>query len=126
MAVAILLLGLTGCNKEDTPQTTQQKILGKWLLQSIVSNDHYANADHIFTFPGTLSDYFDFRSDGKLYFSFSGTADTVVYSLSGDTRILIAGTDLYDIKTLTATSFTIYKKEFFGTDYEEETINWKK
>jgi hypothetical protein len=119
-------IGLASCKKNDTPLTTQQKVLGRWSLLNIITNDHYAGADHSFTSAGSTSDYFDFRSDGKLYFSFAGTIDTVAYSLSGDTKILIDGTELYDIKTLTSDSFVIYKKEYFGADYEEETINWKK
>jgi hypothetical protein len=127
IAIALLLLCfLPACKKDDNPLTTLQKIQGEWLLQSLVTNDHYSGADHISTQSGASSDKFDFRSDGNLYFTFAGTTDKVSYILSGDTKIIIDGTDTFDIKTLTSNSFVIYKKEFFGADYEEVTINLKR
>src|ERR1035437_6472679 len=101
--VALVTFYLPACKKSsDTqqPQTTLQKIQNKWLLVNVVQNDHYSGSDNITTTPGTSTDYFDFRADGKMYISVVGYKDTVAYSLSGDTKILI-GSDTYDIKTLT-------------------------
>ena len=44
-----------------------------------------------------------------------------------ETKILIDFVNSYDIKTLTANSFIIYKKDMVGaSDYDEETITWTK
>ena len=126
---ALFVYGLSSCKKNDIaqPQTTLQKIQGSWLLQNITTNDHYSGSDHNSSTPGISTDIFDFRTDGKIYYSISGYKDTVTYNLPSDTKIVIDGVNLYDIKTLTENSFIIYKKELSGSsDYSEETITWKK
>jgi hypothetical protein len=131
IVVAILItFCLPACKKSsDTqqPQTTQQKIQNKWLLENIVDNFHRSGTDQSSTTIGASTDYFDFRADGKIYYSISTYKDTVTYSLPSDTKILIDGTETYDIKTLTSNSFIIYQKKLLNcTDYDEETITWKK
>lgn len=125
IAVAILLLSVPACNKKDTPQTTQQKILGKWILVTDVYNDHYLGADHISTQTGTANDYAEFKSDGNVYSSVSGFTNTTTYSIVSDTKINIDG-DVYDIKTLTTNALILYIKNVYGADYDEETITFKK
>lgn len=128
--VTLVTFYLTACKKSsDTqqPQTTLQKIQNKWLLVNVVDNDHYSGSDHITTTPGTSNDYFDFRADGKIYYSIGSYKDTVTYSLPSDTKILIDGTETYDIKTLTSNSFIIYLKDISGLpDFFEETMTMKK
>lgn len=126
---AISILFMTSCKKTDKPQeqTTIQKIQGTWFLQNIVDNYHSSGVDHIYTTSGISTDFFEFRNDGKIYYSVTGYRDTIPYTLIGDTKIIIGGTDSYDIKTLNANSFIMYKKEMTGgSDYDEETINLKK
>ena len=130
---ALIICFLPSCKKTETAsstttQTPLQKILGKWGLQSIIDNDHYAGADHITTTTGTPADYFEFKTDGKIYYSISGFTDVVTYSLkNNDTQILIDGTETYDIKTLNASSFIMNQKTLrSGSDYDEETITLKK
>lgn len=129
--VALITMYLQACKKSDTttpaPQTTLQKIQYKWGLERIVSNDHYAGVDHSSATIGTSSDYFEFKTDGKVYYSISGFTDVVTYSLINDTKILIDGTETYEIKTLTANSFVLYQKNIRNaTDYDEETIIMKR
>lgn len=131
VAVAILItFCLPACKKSSEtqpPQTTLQKIQAKWQLQTWLDNDHYSGVDHITNSTGGANDYLDFRTDGIVYFSLFGSKYTATYALSGDTKIVFGGTDTYDIKTLTSTSFIIYSKETFGgTDYEEQTFTMKK
>ena len=130
--VTLVTMYLQACKKSDTTaatstQTVLQKIQYKWTLERIVDNNYYSGADHINTTTGTSSDYFDFKKDGKVYFSFSGITDVVTYSLINDTQILIDGTETYQIKTLTANSFVLYQKNIRNaTDYDEETIIMKR
>ncbi len=128
--LTLVTLYLSACKKshDDTQQTTLQKLQAKWQLQSWVENDHFSGTDHIITTTGNAADYIDFRNDGKVYSSISGNIDVTTYSLtSNDTKILIDGTDTYDIKTLTSNSFILYNKELSGaSDFNETTINMKK
>ena len=70
--VTLFTFYLTACKKSsDTqqPQTTLQKIQAKWQVDTYYENDHFSGADHIKNTVGTANDYFDFRPDGKIYFS---------------------------------------------------------
>ncbi len=129
--VALAIIYLPACKKSSDAQpqqTTLQKIQAKWQLQSLVENDHFSGTDHIITITGNANDYIDFRTDGKVYSSISGNMDVATYSLTGsDTKILIDGTDTFDIKTLTSNSFILYIKQLSGgSDFDETTINMKK
>ena len=127
--MTLIIFGFTSCQKKDAVQPTltmAQKIQGIWILQNIVTNDHFAGADHKYTTAGTAADIFDFRADGKVYYTVNGSKDTVTYSIVGDTKLIIDGTENYDISTLTPSLFTVYQKDVIGADYFEETITWKK
>jgi hypothetical protein len=129
ISTSIILLMLIACKKDETVTalTAMQKIQGKWTLETMATNDHYAGADHQYIDHGTAADIFDFRNDGKIYFHMMGSHDTIPYSLQGETKITINNTETYDIKTLSTTSLVIYKRDpFNSTDYYEETITWKR
>ncbi|HUS01786.1 MAG TPA: hypothetical protein VMY77_08670 [Chitinophagaceae bacterium] len=129
MAVATLLVCiLPACKKTDTPapQTTEQKLQAKWQLDTYAENDHFSGADHLQNLTGGPNDYLDFRSDGKVYVSLFGIKDTSVYALSGDTKIVIDGAVIYDIKALTGSSFIMYQKDVSGSDFFEQTFKMKK
>lgn len=129
--VTVVTFYLSACKKSDTQRTTTQtplqKIQAKWQLQTYVYNDHYANMDHLTNLTGGANDYLDFRTDMKVYTYLFGSRDTSTYALSGDTKVVIDGTDIFDIKTLTNNSFIMYNKDNgSGTDYEEITFTMKK
>ena len=128
--VTLITFCLPACKKSsDTqqPQTTLQKMQAKWQLETLFQNDHYSGTDHIMNITGTVNDYLDFRTDGKIYSSIQGNRDTTTYSLASDTKLLIDGVNNYDIKTLTSASFIIYLKDISGLpDFFEETITMKK
>ncbi len=73
----------------------------------MVANYHSRGQDHITNTPGTAADYFDFRADGKVYASISGTKDTTAYELIGDTKIVFAGSQLFKIFDCTSLSLII-------------------
>lgn len=127
LIAALIMGGMASCKKNDsTPKTTLQKIQAKWQLVSYQENDHYSGMDHIQNLTGGPDDYLDFRTDGKVYVSFFGTRDTSVYALSGDTKVVMDGSFILDIKTLTDNSFILYSKDVFGADYYEQTFTLKK
>lgn len=129
VAVATLIIcTLPSCKKSDTqaPLTTQQKLQAKWQLDTYAENDHFSGADHLQNLTGGPNDYLDFRADGKVYVSLFGIKDTSVYALSGDTKIVIDGAVVYDIKALTGNSFIMYQKDVYGSDFFEQTFTMKK
>ena len=122
----LVIFYLPACKKSDKPQTTLEKIQGKWQLVTDVQNDHIAGQDDITTYTGTPGDILDFRADGKVYISIQSGQDTSTYTLSSDTKIVLDGTPS-DIITLTSNSFIIHDKEISGADdFHEATITLKK
>ena len=118
------------CKKSDkktTQLTVLQRIQAKWGIESVIDHEHLtAGFDTTVTSAGTASDYVDFRSDGKVYFSFGGTSDTTTYALVGDTSILIQLVGTYKIQTLTDNQLKLYTKEEDASGYLEEYLNLKK
>ena len=123
LAVATLVfVCLPACKKTDAAWqqlTTIQKIQAKWQVQTYYENDHYFGVDHIKNSNGTVNDYLDFRTDGKVYTSMFGYKDTVTYSLLDDVHLLIGGANKYEIKTLSANSLVMYGKDINGADFLE-------
>ncbi len=68
----------------------------------------------------------DFRTDGTLYSTFMGVQNTSTYTLSGDTKIIFDGTQVFDIITLTSNSSIFHNKEITGPDFYEGTVTLKK
>lgn len=131
--VIFVTVYLQACKKSTDvgPQlTTLQKLQAKWLIVTDLENDHYTGVDHIRNSTGGPNDYVDFRTDGKVYVSAFGYLDTSVYTLSGDTKIIISSTygspTNLEIKTLTYNSCTLYQKDISGADFYEETMTLKK
>ena len=107
---------LTACRNPKTKNLKQQwknsGVNGPWKVKPKTSA--FLGRDNITNTTGGPGDIMDFRNDGKVYSDVSGTKDTSTYSLSGDTKIVLGGTETFDIKTLSSNSFTIYNKEFWG------------
>ena len=117
------------CKKDEAaPQSAKATVQGKWYLQTLVQNDHYAGADHISTYPSNSSDYYDFRDDGKVYAYILGNYDVTTYGIIDATHLWIdVSTDIYEIKNLTATTMQLYQKTpMNAADYYESTLNLKK
>lgn len=118
------------CKKKDTA-TTIQKIQAKWSIESVIDHEHDPSSlpiDTTVTTLGVATDYIDFRSDGKVYSFFDGSADTSAYALSGDTSIIISTSGNLKIQSLTDHVLKLYEKEDdpSTSSYFEETINLKK
>ncbi|MEP6615939.1 MAG: hypothetical protein ABJA57_05140 [Ginsengibacter sp.] len=131
--VSTLIVGYTmvSCSKskdKTATQTTLQKIQAKWQVDNLIDHLHDPTFDTTITSVGTASDYVDFRTDGKVYTFFDGSADTSTYALVGDTSILITLIGNYKIQTLTDHILKLYGREDDPSTsaFFEETINLKK
>lgn len=115
----------TACKKSDTTTTTTaQKVVAKW---TIVSDNHVeveAGVSYPFNYNGVAGDYADFRNDGKVYAHIDGSYDTSTYKIISDASIKFEK-DTFQIKTLTTTSFIIYKG-MSARDSSQETVTFKK
>ncbi len=135
----VATLFITACkkNEPDEPapativlKTTAEKVLGKWMFNSLVLNEFYSNTLYSDTVIGTAFEYLEFRNNGKMYanINFLGGMDTLSYAVMNDSTINIDG-EINKIKELTESKFVIYDKIINSTsplEYEEFFLNLKK
>ncbi len=122
--LALFCAGFMACKKTSPSEnTTHQKILGKWTFQQVVVNDFISGTSTVTTYPGGPSDYFDFRSDGKVYIMVWGANDTASYSIINESQLKM-DSDTSDIIKLTGVELQLYNKDLLGpgADYSESTI----
>lgn len=120
LALAAIVL-FTACKKDDVAETTVQKMQHKWnhektYFRTVVPGIP-DNKDTTIAFSG---DYYDFRTDNKLYRAINGgtqPVDTVSYAVINDSTFIIRGTDTARIKQLTNNLF-----EFEARNYASSTI----
>jgi hypothetical protein len=129
----------SACKKKDVEpevpipvvvtKTVAQKIIAKWKITTLIENDYYSAMSHPFTYTGVATDYFDVRTDGKIYLQVAPVGkDTLTYSLINDSTINVNG-DVTKIKTITDTKFEMYFKEVYSTtplEYYEFSTNLSK
>jgi hypothetical protein len=128
IAACLLIFSLASCKKEQPviEKTPQQKIVGKWMIETVMENDHYSGSDHITTENGTSADFMDFHADGMVATSFQGMTDYVDYKFPSATMIVIDG-DAFEVKTFTDNKFVMYVKENYGGgDFDEFTVTLKR
>ena len=88
MVAAIIFL--SSC-KKDVIYNHDGKVtlVGKW---HVISDSSFSNAgihNHPVNYKGQADDYFDFRADSNLYIKEGSTLDTLHYSVTSDTTMVI-------------------------------------
>ena len=88
---ALTILFLISCKKNSiSANDFRATILEKW---NILNDSTYIGVgvnNHLVNYAGQPGDYFDFRTDGYVYIKEGPILDTLSYSLTSDTTILIA------------------------------------
>ena len=105
VTAAMMLASFISCNKKSD---TSASINGKWNLITDSVFVGVAQFNHLVVITGQAGDYFDFRTDGKLYTKEGSTYDTSAYHIITDTTLIISS--LYDtchISNLTAHSAVV-------------------
>lgn len=113
---AFIIFFLIYCRKDSVSANDMNPtILGKWdiLNDSVFVGVGISN--HQESYIGQTGDYFDFRMDGFIYTKEGTNLDTLSYSLTSDTTIIIASfgligngvPEISHITNLTAHSVTI-------------------
>ena len=128
--LTVSILFCSSCKKDPAPNpTTQDKILGKWKMQSIVENDFFSGLPHINTITANATDYADFRKDGTVEISIYGSIVTSPYGIITESKIWIEdAADIYEIKELTGTALKLYQKEIYSgmSEYAETTYSFSR
>lgn len=78
---------LTSCKKSSTIYPEQ--INGIWKVVTDSTYNSFLMNQTQRGYAGTAGDYYDFRTDGKLYTYESGTRDTLAYNMVNDTTVQI-------------------------------------
>lgn len=93
---------IASCDDDDDDnRTTEQKLQNRWLVDSISYRTVTGVTESIIVQPGTATDYYDFRSDGNLYYKLGmAEPDTVSYNIINDEQVVVDG-DTAAIETLT-------------------------
>lgn len=103
--------GLISCKKGSANPTGE--IAGKWSIKVDSTASGIGPVQSMNVYLGTSGDYFDFRSDNKLYIKESASLETFDYKQVSDNKItisLVGSSDIYEncfIDAITPNSATI-------------------
>ena len=127
IALAGVIIGTVSCSKEKPSATeaAKNKILGKWKLQTVVSNSFNGGVNHISNRPDTSNQIMEFRNDGQVVYTDDHSLyESYGYGFSGPSSIWInVLLNFWDLKVLTDTDLQLYQK-WPGpySSYEETTF----
>ena len=89
--IAFINFFLISCKKNLLPANDiHASIIGKWNILNDSTFIGVGVNNHPVNYTGQMDDYFDFRRDGYIYIKENTIFDTLSYSLTSDTTILIA------------------------------------
>ena len=112
--------------KDDIDTVTWVKIQRKWQIDSVVINQRFNGRDSKVSYPGSLEDYMDFKTDGNMHTYFQSKNHISVYKVRNDKTITIDG-DSGDILKLTESKFILHTNaEAGGLGYLETTYYLKR
>ncbi|RYY64866.1 MAG: hypothetical protein EOO13_17955 [Chitinophagaceae bacterium] len=126
LATASLLV-FSSCDKDDdvTTETALQRLQKVWKVDKLTTVYYTTPASATINYTGQASDYYDFRTNGKLYTSVNGGLDTLDYNLINNTTIVVNNNGSIDtgrITTLTNSKLVgVTKFKINSTEYSEVT-----
>lgn len=122
-AAAFALLFVIACKKDDN--SPQKMILGKWRFISEYDAQFVNGQLEKDTIIGYSDEYYDFRSDGKVYMYYYPDYDTFPYKVVNASTLIFDG-DTATIKTFTDKKLVLYDKAVYGQNWYEATFNLEK
>ena|SRR6218665_1694765 len=122
--LALASFAFISCSDDDDDATTAlQRLQNKWSVDSLVFKTTTGGTVSTTTkYTGSTDDYYDFRTDNKLYYDVHSTPplkDTVSYQLIGNSTLVTDGSDTSSISVLTSSKLLTYTKTGNATDYLE-------
>jgi hypothetical protein len=114
--LAGLVFCLFACKKDSKVNSS---ITGKWVLVRDSTYEGVGVSNRLVIYAGQPDDYFDFRTDGKVYTKEGAVLDTLNYSIKSSSQITIDafglnanGVPAVSIMTVTAHNATIAAPRF--------------
>lgn len=127
----LLLIGsalvLSSCDKDDdiSTETALQRLQKTWKVDNIKTEFFTTPASATINYTGQPADYYDFRTDGKLYTYLNGERDTMFYNLINNNTLVVNNEGAIDtgkITTLTNSKLIgVTKFRMSATEYSEIT-----
>ena len=126
----ILVIIMAGCSKDDNDPSeapAKEKILGKWKFISFVTETTTpSEPDEVTTEYGAEGDYFDFRSDGNIYYVLGGDNEQIAsYSIENETTLKIE-IEVFKIKELTQNKLVFESVRVNANETTKQTYNLSK
>ncbi len=118
-------LFFTACNKDDSIDDIDNKLQNRWAVTDALLYGRAPINDTIIYYTGTSADYFDFRSNGKVYSNWNGQVDTSDYQVIAGNKIVSEG-DTVSIRVLTNSQLQLFTSNTSNGVIQELTINLKK
>jgi len=126
LLIISLVIGtfLTACNKDKEKPAPSLK--GKWTVENsilkVYSGGTLVDTE---TQPGNGSTM-DFQDNGNCVVTDSGGDETLLYTIMPESKVKI-DEDIFEIRSLTATSVTLFLRDDLGSDeYDEIYVNLKR
>ncbi len=114
----------TGCKKDDE-ESQQKDIVGKWFVKKTVEKEieNGVTTSEETETNYNESDYFEFKSDGKVDTSFDGYQSSGVYQVKSNNRLAFTDEDGdvedYEIKKLNSSELVLYLEDEDGPNAKE-------
>ncbi len=126
LAIATLFV-FSSCDKDDdiSTETALQRLQNVWKIDNIKTEYFTTPASATINYTGQPSDYYDFRTNGKLYTSVNGSLDTLDYNLINNSTIVVNNNGSIDtgrIDALTNSKLIgVTRFKINATEYSEVT-----
>ena len=86
----LIASGLLSC-KKSSGVNSSGNIAGKWMIQKDSVTRAMGPGETGTNYVGTATDYFDFRTDKRLYTREGALLDTFTYTITSDTTLTLGG-----------------------------------
>lgn len=128
---SLLLIGgavaFSSCEKDDevSTATALERLQNVWKVDNIKTVFYTPPTNATINYTGQPDDYYDFRTDGKLYTQVNGGKDTLLYNLINSTTIVVNNNGAIDTGTITTLTSSrlvgVTRFKVNSTDYNEVT-----
>ncbi len=120
----VLILLLSGCKKKNEEvvislkgKWTAENTIGKWYVNNVLANTYN---------DPVIGTTVDFQSNGTVVITEPSGSESFPYTIKSDSKVEFNG-DVYEIRSLTANSVTLYIRIDYGPgDYAEFFQNMKR
>jgi hypothetical protein len=135
VCITLCIFAFTSCRQSQpvppTPQTSSQKIIGKWIIKEAIGSYTINGVNNKDTTRYTAADYFDFKADGTLAIMETGKPYSGNWNITND-KLFITNTHYmdyaagFDLPILTTNNLQLYYTESNSFSTLEQKLNLTK